>query len=220
MRHAKPHPRESAKDLRPLASLSITDLTSLVFGEALTIGEAGRRLGLDELLVQGATRDTQPREDLPTAEPVESASLWVGSIGYERYKDNQLFMGCLSAAGVERLIDVRELPISRRRGYAKSALTAAAADAGIEYVHLRALGNPKQFRDLYKSGDPVAGRAGYERFLLAERRDALAGLVELLDEKPSALMCVEHDHDVCHRKVIFDALQSELGIELSVAKVG
>ena len=86
---------------------------------------------------------------------------------------------------------MRELAISRRRGYAKTALAEAMAAEGIEYVHMRALGNPKPFRDLYKSGRVHEGRAQYERFLREERRDALDGLVVLLQEKPSALMCVE-----------------------------
>ena len=48
----------------------------------------------------------------------------------------------LADAGVERLIDVRELPISRRRGFAKTALGEALAAEGVEYLHMRSLGNP------------------------------------------------------------------------------
>jgi uncharacterized protein (DUF488 family) len=117
------------------------------------------------------------------------------------------------------LIDVRELPISRRRGYAKTALSEVLAAEGIEYVHMRALGNPKQFRDLYKSGHVQEGRAAYERHLLDERVDALRELVPLLEVRRSALMCVEHDAAVCHRAVIFEALRDELGLQLDVIEV-
>ena len=110
-------------------------------------------------------------------------------------------------ANVERLIDVRELPISRKRGFAKTALSEALATAGVEYVHLRALGNPKEFRDLYKSGKVSAGKTAYRRFLLSERCEELADLDRILREKRSALMCVEHDPVICHRQVILDALQ-------------
>jgi uncharacterized protein (DUF488 family) len=182
-----------------IGSRSIAELTLAVFGEALTI---------DEVLAEIADVEASP-----------STALWVGSVGYERFKDNRMFTRRLRDVGVERLIDVRELPISRRRGYAKTALAGAASEAGIEYVHVRALGNPKAFRDLYKSGRVAEGRAAYERFLLGERRTALDDLVGLLREKPSALMCVEHDAATCHRTVIVEALRDELGIALDVAEI-
>ena len=58
----------------------------------------------------------------------------------------------LREAGVQRLVDVRKFPSSRRRGFSKTALAAALDAAGIEYVHARALGNPKPNRDLWRAG--------------------------------------------------------------------
>ena len=63
----------------------------------------------------------------------------------------------MQAAGVKRLLDVREAPISRRKGYSKTALAAALAASGIDYVHLRGLGTPKPGREAAKAGD----RAGF-----------------------------------------------------------
>ncbi len=68
-----------------------------------------------------------------------------------------------------------------------------SGNVGVEYVHVKLLGNPKPFRDLYKSGRADEGRRRYEAFLLAERRDALRELAVLLGSKRTALMCVEHD---------------------------
>ncbi len=93
------------------------------------------------------------------------------------------------------------------------------ADAGIEYVHIKALGNPKPFRDLYKSGNVKEGQRLYEAHLIEERRDALEDLVPLLYEKRCALMCVEHNPATCHRTVIFEALQRELGVDLDVGEI-
>jgi uncharacterized protein (DUF488 family) len=53
----------------------------------------------------------------------------------------------LKVAKITRLIDVRELPISRRKGFAKTALSTALAVAGIEYVHLKGPGDPKDGRE-------------------------------------------------------------------------
>jgi hypothetical protein len=184
---------------------SVAELTTALFGEALSIDQVLTRLKLVDI----------------SAPPTAGASevLWLGSIGYERHKDHIEFACHVRAAGVERLIDVRELPISRRRGYAKSALGKAMADVGVEYVHIKALGNPKPFRDLYKSGSVAQGRRCYEEHLLGERRGALEDLVPLLREKRCALMCVEHDPSTCHRAVILDALRGELGLALDVTEI-
>src|SRR5215213_9809869 len=144
-----------------LRTAPLAELTRAVLGEAMTMDDALATFMPDHSI---AACDTE----------VAAARLWVCSVGYERHKHNDEFAQCLSDAGVERLIDVRELPISRRRGYAKTALGAAMAAVGIEYVHIRALGNPKPFRDLYKSGRAGEGRERYERYLVEEQGDALA----------------------------------------------
>jgi hypothetical protein len=187
-------------------SRSVAELTRVLFGEVLSIDQVLARLELVEL----------PAASSPQA----TAGLWVGSIGYEMHRDHLAFARRVKAAGVERLIDVRELPISRRRGYAKTALAAAMADVGVEYVHIRGLGNPKPYRDLYKSGRIEEGQRRYEEHLLREQRGALEDLGALLREKRSALMCVEHDPATCHRTVIIDALRRELGLMLDVAEIG
>jgi len=184
---------------------SFADLTRAVFGEVLSLDDVFARIDYVEVTV---------------ARPHDAVELtWVGSVGYERHKNNHDFAEHLRRSGVERLIDVRELPISRRRGYAKTALSGAMNDVGIEYVHMKALGNPKPLRDMYKSGRIVEGRKAYAEFLLSERREALEALVPFLQDKRSALMCLEHDASTCHRTVIIEALRSELGLALDVAQV-
>lgn len=149
--------------------------------------------------------------------PSVNAGCWVGSVGYEKHRDSEEFAVRLREAGVERLVDVRELPISRRRGYAKTALGETMQAKGIEYLHMRELGNPKPYRDLYKSGKVEEGRRLYTNYLHEEQREALELLASILPEKKTALMCVEHDSSVCHRTVILDSLRSELGLKLDIA---
>jgi len=184
---------------------SVAELTTALFGEALSIDEVLARL---ELIDISAPRSVNA-----------ATGLWLGSVGYELHKDHVAFARHIRAAGVERLIDVRELPISRRRGYAKSALGQAMADVGVEYVHIKALGNPKPFRNLYKTGNVEEGRRRYEEHLLGQERETLERLVPMLQEKRCALMCVEHDPATCHRTVILDVLRSELGLELDVVEI-
>lgn len=180
-------------------------MTTAVVGQAVSLAE------LDTILAQ--------IEIDPNFALEQSDGLWVGSIGYEQFPDVNVFAVRLAAAGVECLVDVRELPISRRRGYAKSALSQAMEAVGIEYQHRKGLGNPKAIRDLYKSGDVEGGRSLYRRYLL-EHVEQLRELQQVLEEKRCALMCLEHKQEVCHRDVIFAALEETQGLEIAVSALG
>lgn len=58
-------------------------------------------------------------------QPQAARAITLGSVGYERHKSVDNFAALLADSGIERLIDGRELPISRRRGFAKSAFSEA-----------------------------------------------------------------------------------------------
>src|SRR5437763_12673514 len=73
------------------------------------------------------------------------------TIGYEGATVGE-FLDALRKAGVRRVIDVRALPLSRRPGFSKSPLGAALEEAGVEYVHLRALGTPAEGRAAARAG--------------------------------------------------------------------
>ena len=143
----------------------------------------------------------------------------LASVGYAAFMLNADLAARLRAAGVERLVDVRALANSRRRGFSKTALSAALAAQGIEYVHMRALGNPKEGRDLYRRGRVAEGRELFERHLLGEQRAALTELAHLIAEKHCALLCVEADPALCHRSAVVDALRSELSLALDVTEI-
>ena len=48
-------------------------------------------------------------------------------------------------------MDVRELPLSRKKGFSKSAFCAALSAHGMAYLHAPALGFPKPIRNQYKA---------------------------------------------------------------------
>lgn len=128
------------------------------------------------------------------------------SVGYERFPTPEGLRQALVDAGVERVIDVRDLPQSRRPGFSRRALEGLLADAGIIYEHRRELGNPRPIRDIYRSGDLEAGRASYRAQLLGERAWALDGLAAALAERPTAILCLEDDQARCHRGIIVEEL--------------
>jgi uncharacterized protein (DUF488 family) len=67
------------------------------------------------------------------------------TIGYEGATVGE-FLSAMKKAGVERVIDIRALPLSRRPGFSKTPLRTALEEEGIEYVHLKALGTPSEGR--------------------------------------------------------------------------
>ena len=131
------------------------------------------------------------------------------TVGYERRSVEEM-VEALRDAGVRVLLDVRELPLSRRRGFSKTRLSQAVHDAGLGYEHVRSLGNPKPLRQLYMAGELQRGADAYGRHLRSTSRDALLELASRADEG-ICLLCVEHDHERCHRAVIVDALREVRG---------
>jgi uncharacterized protein (DUF488 family) len=129
------------------------------------------------------------------------------TIGYEDHKTPASLTAALLRAGVVRLVDVRELPISRRKGFAKRALSEALADCGIAYEHDRALGNPKSSRDLYRSGQQDEGERQYLAHLRNGSSTAVDALATGLSDATTCLLCFEADHAACHRALIVEELR-------------
>lgn len=137
----------------------------------------------------------------------------VFTIGYEG-TTMDAFLTTLTRAGVEQVIDVRQLPLSRRPGFSKSSLAAALAERGIGYVHLKALGTPKPGRDAAKKGDRATLEAVYAGQLdLPEAQAAAARMRDLIAERPSALLCFEREPHLCHRTLLIAAEGQGIEVE-------
>ena len=128
------------------------------------------------------------------------------TIGYEGATVPEL-VAALGQAGVERVIDVRALPLSRRPGFSKTALRGALAEAGIDYVHLKALGTPADGRAAARAGRHAELERIYAGQLeLPEAMAQAAQMLALADEKPSALLCMEREPAHCHRTLLLNAV--------------
>jgi uncharacterized protein (DUF488 family) len=131
------------------------------------------------------------------------------TIGYEGTTVGE-FIAALKRAKVERIIDVRALPLSRRPGFSKSPLRAALEAAGIEYIHLKALGTPAEGRAAARAGRHEDLERIYAGQL--ELPEAIAQAAEMLAmarEKPSALLCMERDPAHCHRTLLVKAVAAD-----------
>lgn len=135
------------------------------------------------------------------------------TIGYEGATVAE-FLAALQKAGVERVIDIRAVPNSRRPGFSKTPLRTALAEAGIDYVHLRALGTPADGRAAARAGRKDELKRIYAGQL--ELPEAIAESGKMLDlsrEKPSALLCYERDPAACHRTLLLEAVVPDAEVE-------
>ena len=131
------------------------------------------------------------------------------TIGYEGATQGE-FLAALEDAGVKRVIDVRAVPNSRRPGFSKTPLRNALAEAGIDYVHLRALGTPADGRAAARAGRHADMARIYAGQL--ELPQAMAESAQMLDlaaGMPSAVLCYEREPAECHRTLLLDAVAAD-----------
>ena len=134
------------------------------------------------------------------------------TIGYEATTMGE-FLAALNEAGVKRVIDVRALPLSRRPGFSKSPLRNALAEAGIDYVHLKALGTPADGRTAARAGKQADLERIYAgQLALPEAIVQAEQMKELATELPSALLCYEREPAQCHRSLLLDAVAGDAKI--------
>lgn len=152
----------------------------------------------------------EPRDDgillkVPSA-PFVTFS--VSTIGYEGRTVDQL-IDDLGAHKVRQLIDVREIPLSRKNGFSKVSLGQALKKRGILYRHIPELGSPRVLRHAYKNGgSSVEFMDGYAAHL-DRNGDAFEMMRDFALGVPSAIMCFERDYRACHRTILSERLSRE-----------
>lgn len=130
----------------------------------------------------------------------------VFTIGYEGTTPDA-FERALLEAGVDLLVDVRAVAASRRPGFSKGALSTSVNAKGIPYVHLRALGTPKEGRLAARSGDRGALTRIYGAHLQTPPAlEALDELASLAKGRRICLLCFERHVEGCHRLMLSDWL--------------
>jgi uncharacterized protein (DUF488 family) len=137
------------------------------------------------------------------------------TIGYEQTPPKAV-LDELEQAGVKLLVDVRAVTSSRRPGFSKNQLAAELDERGIAYVHLAALGTPKEGRLAARSGQFDLLRRIYTKHLKTpqakEQLDELSSLVKKAG--PVCLMCYERDHTHCHRQMIAELIEERDSVKV------
>ncbi|PDW02935.1 DUF488 domain-containing protein [Candidatus Viridilinea mediisalina] len=149
------------------------------------------------------TINSQLPEKRNMVRPVVDCAIY--TMGYEGLTADA-FLNRLLEAGIQRIIDVRYNPVSRRYGFHKTTLARLATRLGMDYIHVPELGIPGTERIQLRS------LTQYEKLFRAYE-SGLQQLVEcqntvgnLLKEKPSVLICMEANPQFCHRNVLAQVL--------------
>ena len=117
------------------------------------------------------------------------------------------FLALLRGAGIERVVDVRTAPGSRRHPqFGRDALAGELEGAGIGYVWRRELGGFRRARGdsrhVALESDSFRGYADHME--TDQFRRAIGWLLETSRQEPTAVMCAESLWWRCHRRMIAD----------------
>jgi uncharacterized protein (DUF488 family) len=133
------------------------------------------------------------------------------TFGYEGI-DISGFVARIKSAGIKTVVDVRELPLSRKKGFSKSSFRAALSDAGIAYFHVPTLGCPRDIRDRYKeNGDWTAYTQAFVSYISNQDATVLE-LVKVSKATTACLVCFEADYTMCHRTFVARAARKLGGL--------
>ncbi|BAQ11113.1 hypothetical protein OXB_2642 [Bacillus sp. OxB-1] len=125
---------------------------------------------------------------------------------YSNTKDE--FIDLLRLAEIERLVDVRSFPGSRKfPWFKKEEMAVWLPEAGIEYVHMPELGGRRPASDLVSpalnDGWQNNSFHNYADYTLSHCfADGIGRLTELAEEKRTAYCCSERHPARCHRLLI------------------
>lgn len=135
------------------------------------------------------------------------------TIGYEGLEVSA-FLSLLKNNGIHKVVDIRELPLSRKPGFSKKTLAELLLASGFEYMHMPALGCPKPVRDRYKhDGNWNYYTVGFTQYL-ATQQDAIAELAAMAAVDNCALLCYEADPNFCHRSMVAQAVKKYCGAQI------
>jgi len=134
------------------------------------------------------------------------------TIGYEGL-DMDGFLALLRTGNVETVVDIRELPLSRKPGFSKKGLRETLNLNGFEYMHVPELGCPRPIRDQYRmDADWQRYKQGFLRYL-AGQDEVIAELSAMASTTSCALLCFEADYNYCHRSMVADAMRHANGMQ-------
>lgn len=138
--------------------------------------------------------------------------------GYEGRQIEE-FIEHLDTFNIQRVVDVREIPLSRKKGFSKNILQQRLAERNIDYVHIKSLGSPTYLRKkVYRDKDYESFFEEYEKHL-ENCYSSLEELYKVINEKLSCLLCFEREYTNCHRSIVANRVSRINGTTLEVKHI-
>lgn len=130
----------------------------------------------------------------------------IATIGYEGVTIDD-FVTTLKKSGIDMILDVRAVPLSRKPGFSKNKLATRLESEGIRYIGLKGLGTPAAGRAAARKGRTKEMQAIFKEHL--KTKDAkfeLSEAANIARANHACLLCFEHNEAVCHRHVICERI--------------
>lgn len=140
------------------------------------------------------------------------------TIGYEGREIDE-FVDRLKRFNISRLIDVREIPISRKKGFSKTALKERLEGENIEYIHVKALGSPSSIREKLKSDMDYDYFFNAYNEYLSENMEAIEDVLKYISDGINCFMCFERLPGKCHRTVVANKIKNYDGNGLKIKHI-
>lgn len=129
------------------------------------------------------------------------------TIGYEE-RDIKTFADELIRHRISLLIDIREIPLSRKQGFSKNRLKEYLEGLNIRYVHIKELGTPRKLRQkLYKDTNYNFFFKKYSEYLKSKVETVRNLYWDAVVHEVSCLMCMEQEAAYCHRKIVAETIK-------------
>lgn len=125
----------------------------------------------------------------------------------------------LRSKDIQMVVDVRQLPLSRMRGFSKTALSLALESAGIGYASIPQLGTPRDLRREYRRTRDWALLARKFNSFLDTRQEQLDGLTARACLGTVCLLCFERDSSLCHRSIVAAAIRERSANGLQITNL-
>jgi uncharacterized protein (DUF488 family) len=149
------------------------------------------------------------------------------TIGVYGFSEDDFFRA-LAGARVDTFCDIRQRRGMRGSQYAfvnRTRLQAKLGELGIRYLHIKELAPSEENRKAQRAADEAEGVPKRDRTLLGEafkecyHRERLssfnsADFIRQLGDQAEvvALFCVEREPGACHRSLVAEHLERELGL--------
>ena len=141
------------------------------------------------------------------------------TIGYEGISADE-FIEHLCQHRIDTVVDVRQRASSRNKDFCKTRLTGLLSSYGIGYIHIRTLGTPKAIRDKLKATRDYQSFFDEIEEVLKDRKVEIDSIIETLGSgNVVALLCMEKDHNKCHRSVVAKLVKSKSPNGISVMPI-